>query len=184
MPLLLHSSSSHTLCFLCTHISLKVVESHLESKLTEVLNIEISQGVITSAEDAVNWVKSSFLYQRIQSNPLFYGFKGKGNDALHSFILEKCTSSINKLHKINAISVDEDDGTFSPVAASHIMSRNFVDYETMKSIVKLPHDSGPVQLLHFISNCTKIQTQVRRDEKKHLNAAYKLIKYKLEGPQR
>jgi len=162
---------------------LKVVESHLESKLTEVLNIEISQGVITSAEDAVNWVKSSFLYQRIQSNPLFYGFNGKGSDAMHSFILDKCTNSISKLQKIKAISVEED-GTFSPLAASHIMSRNFVDYETMKSIVKLPHDSGPVQLLHFMSNCTKIQTQVRRDEKKHLNAAYKLIKYKLEGPQR
>ena len=163
---------------------LKVVESHLESKLTEIFNVEISQGVITSTEDAVNWVKSSFLYQRIQSNPLFYGFNGKGNDALNSFILDKCTSSINKLHKIKAISVD-DDGTFSARHASHIMSRNFIDFDTMKGIVKLPHDSGPIQLLHFMSNCTKIQTPIRRDDKKHLNEAYKagVPKYKLEGPQ-
>lgn len=42
---------------------------------------------------------------------------------------------------------------------------------------------GPVQLLHMMANCEKIQTQVRRSEKKHLNEAYKLVRYKLEGPQ-
>ena len=149
-------------------------------KLTEVLNIEISQGVITSTEEACDWVKGTFLYQRIQSHGLFYG-KDKGVD-LHSFILEKVSDAIAKLQKIRAITMEED-GTFSPDAACHVMSRNFVDFEAMKSIVKLPHDSGPVQLLHMMSNCEKIQTQVRRMEKKPLNEAYKLIKYKLEGPQ-
>ncbi|KAL7539117.1 hypothetical protein ACHAXR_010579 [Thalassiosira sp. AJA248-18] len=163
---------------------LKVVESHLMhgDKLTEVLNIEVSQGVITSPEEAVDWVKGTFLFRRIQSHPLFYGFKGKGSDELHSYILDKCTDSIKKLTKIRAITL-EDDGTFSPDAGCHVMSRNFVDFETMKSIVKLPHDSGPVQLLQMMANCEKVQTQVRRNEKKPLNEAYKLIKYKLEGPQ-
>lgn len=40
-----------------------------------------------------------------------------------------------------------------------------------------------MQLLNMMANCGKIQTAVRRDEKKLLNAAYKLIKYKFEGPQ-
>ena len=154
-----------------------------DTKLTEVINIEISQGVIRSVDEAVDWVKGTFLYQRIQSHPLFYGLSQKGNDALHSFIAEKCTASIDKLHKIRAIALEED-GTFTPNPGCHVMSRNFVSYDTMKSIVKLPHDSGPVQLLHMLSNCKKIQSQVRRAEKKHLNEAYKRIKYKLEGPQR
>ena len=164
--------------------SQKVVESHLmdDNKLTEVLNIEISQGVITRPEEAVDWVKGTFLFRRIKSHPLFYGFNGKGDDALHTFVLGKVTDSINKLRKIRAIAVD-DDGTFSPTAGCHVMSRNFVDFETMKCIVKLPHDCKPVQLLHMLSNCTKLQTTVRRDEKKHLNSAYKTIKYKMDGPQ-
>jgi hypothetical protein len=153
-----------------------------ENKLTEVLNIEISQGVIVSAEEAVDWVRGTFLYQRILSNPLFYGFNGKGDDALHCFILEKCATSIDNLRKIRAITVDED-GTFSPDAGSHVMSRNFIDFETMKAIVKLPHDSGPHKLLTCLSNCAKIQAPIRRNEKKALNEAYKTIKYKLEGPQ-
>uniref|UniRef100_A0A7S2P7S2 DNA 3'-5' helicase n=1 Tax=Skeletonema marinoi TaxID=267567 RepID=A0A7S2P7S2_9STRA len=163
---------------------LKVVESHLleSNNLTECLNNEISQGVITCAEEAVDWIKHSLLFHRIQSNPLYYGLSGRGNDNIHSFLLAKCADSITKLSKIRAI-LEQDDGTFSPDAASRIMSRNFIDFETMKSIVKLPHDCGPLQLLHMLSRCEKIQTPVRRAEKKELNEAYKLVKYKFEGPQ-
>ena len=152
-----------------------------DNRLTEVLNIEISQGVITSVTDAVNWVKGTFLYRRIQSHPLFYGCNGSGDDVLHSFVLGKCSDSIDKLRKIRAIDMHDDDATFSPTPGCHVMSRNFIDFETMKDIIKLPHNSGPVQLLHMISNCSKIQTPVRRHEKKALNEAYKRIKYKLEG---
>ncbi|KAL9182447.1 hypothetical protein ACHAXT_013099 [Thalassiosira profunda] len=137
-------------------------------------------GVITSVDEAVDWVKGSFLYRRIESHPLHYGLRERGD--VHSFVYEKCADSIDKLRKIRAIEVDED-GTFAPIAGCHVMSRNFVSFDSMKAIVKMPHDSGPVQLLHMMSNCEKIQTQVRRNEKKSLNAAYKLVKYKLEGPQ-
>lgn len=58
-----------------------------------------------------------------------------------------------------------------------------MDLQTMKSITKLAHDAGPHQLLHLLANCAKIQSPVRRSGKKQLNEAYKLIKYKLEGPQ-
>jgi hypothetical protein len=63
------------------------------------------------------------------------------------------------------------------------MSRNFLDLQSMKSITKLPHDAGSHQILNFLARCTKLQSQVRRKEKKHLNAAYKLVKFKYEGPQ-
>jgi ATP-dependent DNA helicase HFM1/MER3 len=163
---------------------LKVVESHLleGNNLVECLNNEISQGVISCVEEAVDWIKHTLLFHRVLSNPLYYGLSGRGDDNVHSFLLAKCTDSISKLSKIQAIS-SQDDDTFSPKAASHIMSRNFVDFETMRSIVKLPHDCGPLQLLHMLSRCQKIQSPVRRAEKKELNEAYKLVKYKFEGPQ-
>lgn len=178
----MHQSVFSSLYVFLWKFSQKVVESHLMdgNRLTEVLNIEISQGTITSVEDAMNWVKGTFLYRRIQSHPLFYGFNGNGDDALHSFLLGKCKDSIEKLQNIHAIAI-EVGNTFSPTPGSHIMSRTFVDFDTMKDIIKLPHNSGPVQLLHMISNCAKVQTPVRRHEKKALNEAYRLIKHKLEG---
>lgn len=121
-------------------------------KLTEVLNIEISQGVITSAEEAVDWVKGTFLYQRIQSNPLCYGFRRHYTEEdLHSFVLDKCTDAIGKLHKIGSINLRDEDGTFYPNAGCHVMSRNFITFETMKAIVKLPHDSGKTLYSSFLS---------------------------------
>eukprot|EP00804_Cyclotella_cryptica_P018375 CCRYP_015473-RA/>CCRYP_015473-RA protein AED:0.16 eAED:0.29 QI:0/0.37/0.22/1/1/1/9/0/1809 len=166
---------------------LKVVESHLmdEDRLTEALNNEISQGVITSQTEAVDWVSGTLLFRRIQAHPLFYGLSGisgNGHDDVMSFIAEKCKESIDHLCKMGAIVVKEN-GTFSPSATSIIMSRNFIDLQTMRSITKLRHDCGPHQLLHLLSNCEKLQSPVRRHEKKHLNEAYKQIKYKLEGPQ-
>ena len=63
------------------------------------------------------------------------------------------------------------------------MSRNFLDLPTLKSITRLPHDAGPHQILHLLSNCSKLQSQVKRKDKKHLKEAHKHIRYKLDGPQ-
>ena len=99
-----------------------------DDKLTEILGIEISQGVITCVEEAIDWVKGTFLYRRIQSHPLFYGFSERCDGSLQNFLADKCSTSIEKLHKIHAIKMNED-GSFSHMAACHIMSRNFVDCE-------------------------------------------------------
>ena len=135
-----------------------------DNKLTEVLNNEICQGVISSAEEAVDWVMGTFLFRRIRSHPLMYGLNGKEIETVHSFILGKCMDSIEKLSKINVIST-KDDFSVTPAAGCHVMSRHFIDFETMTSIVKLPHDSGPLQLLQMLSQCKKLQFPVRRHEK-------------------
>ena len=126
--------------------SLKVVESHLmdDDKLTEVLNVEISQCVIKSVKEAADWVKGTFLFQRMRSHPLMYGLGGNGRseEALHAFVRATCTGVVDRLRNINAIGIGEGGTTFHPLPASHIMSRNFIAFKTMSSIVKLPHDSG------------------------------------------
>jgi len=89
--------------------------------------------------------------------------------------------SIDNLLKIRAISM-HNDGTFSPDDSCHVMSRNFIEFDAMKAIVKLPHDAGPLQLLHMMSNCAKIQTPVKRNEKKALNEATRRNKYQARRP--
>ncbi|KAL7436077.1 hypothetical protein ACHAXM_005014, partial [Skeletonema potamos] len=86
---------------------LKVVESHLldGNNLTECLNNEISQGVITRAEEAVDWIKNSLLLHRVQSNPLYYGFSGRGTDNINSFLLlkkylEMICSTVNGMKEV------------------------------------------------------------------------------------
>jgi len=45
---------------------LEVIESQLMGKLVETLNTEVSQGVITSAMQAITWVKSTFFFVRVR----------------------------------------------------------------------------------------------------------------------
>lgn len=102
---------------------LKVVESHLlvGDKLTEALNSEIAQGVITNQCEAVDWISGTLLFRRIKSHPLYYGMDRKHNglDDVCLFLTDKCIESINQLRKVGAIIVRED-GSFSPSAASTV----------------------------------------------------------------
>ena len=51
-----------------------VIESKLHLNLTEHLNSEIALGVVDCEEQAISWLKSTFLYVRIQKHPGFYRF--------------------------------------------------------------------------------------------------------------
>ena len=118
------NASSIDPIYLCVLISsLKVVESHLlaDDKLTEALNSEIAQGVISSEDEAVDWVSGTLLFRRISAHPLYYGMSHhqSGPSAVCSFLTDKCIKSIDQLRKVGAITVKED-GTFLPSAASTV----------------------------------------------------------------
>ena len=50
-----------------------------------------------------------------------------------------------------------------------------VAFDDMKATIDLPHDAGPPQLLQLLSKVEGLHRPVRRDEKKHLEEAYKAI---------
>lgn len=49
------------------------IESRFSSKLVDNLNAEIALGTVTSIPEAVRWVGYSYLFVRMQRNPLTYG---------------------------------------------------------------------------------------------------------------
>lgn len=90
--------------------------------------------------------------------------------------------SLQQLHTTSIINLTDGGKSIGPRKASHVMSQHMVPFEEMKAIIALPHDSGPLQLLQMLSKCNGLHTPVRKSEKKILNDAHKLIKFKLEGP--
>ena len=50
-----------------------MVESQLHTRLRETLNTEIQQQVVTDIGDAINWLKTTFYYVRVQRAPAYYG---------------------------------------------------------------------------------------------------------------
>lgn len=144
---------------------LNVVESMLPDALTETLNTEISQKVITNTKEAINWLKGTFFFVRVRKNAKYYRLHWKKDDDIESYLMERCLNSLRDLHESNIIDLDDQGNCVQPRKASHVMSRHIVPFDGMKAIVALPHDSGPREILQTLSNMAGIHFPVRRSEK-------------------
>jgi ATP-dependent DNA helicase HFM1/MER3 len=91
---------------------LKSAKSQLVKKLDEVLNTEISQGVITSLESAMNWMKGTLYFEQLKSDL---------DRELH--VQDLCRSTIERLGEIGALQVSSQDYSVVPLAAGRIMVR-------------------------------------------------------------
>jgi len=155
-------------------------ESQMIPKLIDVVNTEISQRVIKNIDDAVRWLKTTFLFACLKENPPRFGVDLQ-SQTLDDFILSQCSNAIESLCKCGL--VGEADDLF-PLAGSHIMSQSMVPFKAMKTIAALPFDATQCQVLRMLSSMEDLHVPVRRLEKKPLNACHKseVIRYKLEGP--
>jgi ATP-dependent DNA helicase HFM1/MER3 len=145
------------------------------------LNTEISQRVITSSLTALNWLKGTFFYVRANKNPTSCGVHVVSAQSLDAHLMYLCETALKQLRDNGIIELDNESGLV-PLPASHIMSQHMVAFDAMKILVALPFDTSQCQVLEALSGMERMQKPVRRDEKKHLNEAHKVIKYKLKGP--
>ena len=156
-------------------------ESSLRTKLLEAINGEISQFVIRSIEDAVNWLKSTFHFVRLTKHPAKYGFHNVSESFVDEQLIQTAQMAIEQLRGIGAVPGDLQNG-IRPTAASHIMSQHSISFDAMKAIANLPFDARRQQILRFLSELECIQYPLRRSEKKHLNECNKKVHFKLGNP--
>jgi ATP-dependent DNA helicase HFM1/MER3 len=80
-----------------------ILESSLHNNLSEHINSEIGLGTITNIRSAKEWLRSSFLFQRIQKNPAHYAL-GKGeNQTWEERVDDMVMQSVEKLRETNLI---------------------------------------------------------------------------------
>ncbi|GFY71630.1 probable ATP-dependent DNA helicase HFM1 [Trichonephila inaurata madagascariensis] len=121
----------------------KTGRTRLHKHIVEHLNAEIVLGTITDISIAMEWLKATFLYQRIFKNPKHYGI----NMELSKEKIER------KL---------QDTG--------RLMARHYLAFETMKSFSTLTGSENFSELLALVSSCKEFEDiQLRVNEKKFLN---------------
>ena len=84
----------------------------MHKNLIEHLNAEIVLQTITpDISEALEWLKSTYLYVRVTKDPKHYGvptgLSGQAADIL-KYLQDLCMESVNKLSKINLLTLDED----------------------------------------------------------------------------
>ncbi|KAK0211119.1 Sec63 Brl domain-containing protein [Desarmillaria ectypa] len=149
-----------------------ILESSLHLNLSEHLNSEIGLGTVTSISSATDWLRNSFLFQRIRKNPRHYAL-GKGEDQTwEERVDDLVMQSITKLKESELITCSEDggDGQLSSTEYGDIMSKFYIRQATMRAILALPEQPSLRNILEMISASEELnESKIRTSEKTYLN---------------
>ncbi|KAI3619228.1 dead deah box dna helicase [Moniliophthora roreri] len=153
-----------------------VVESSLHNNLPEHLNSEIGLGTITDISSAKGWLKSSFLYRRIQRNPRHYSMNKDENQSWEERVDEIVTQSVGSLRESELIGkVDEDKpSALRSTEYGDIMSKFYIRQTTMCSILALPEHVSMRTVLEAISAAQELaDSKLRSSERSAFNSLRK-----------
>ncbi|CAI5470957.1 unnamed protein product [Closterium sp. Yama58-4] len=147
------------------------VESELLNSIIEHLNAEIVLLTVSDMSLAIDWLKNSFLYVRIQKNPLHYGIPSNlSEDQLKRKLKDICVQSINELVKYGMVTTDEYNYVLQPAEPGKLMAQSYLSFETMKAISQTPSGAKMEDVLGVLCRSKELSwIKLRRSEKKFLN---------------
>ena len=100
-----------------------LLESCLHLNLSEHINSEVGLGTITNIEGAKEWLRNSFLFQRIQKNPRHYAINKESNQSWQERVDELVLRSVTTLKDSQLLECDEKSGTLCSTEYGDIMSK-------------------------------------------------------------
>ena len=109
------------------------IESQLMARLADIINAEIVLGSISSLEDAISWLASTYLYIRMLKSPGLYhvGADYEGDKLLYWKRMDLCHSAFMILQENKLINYDFETRQVKPTELGKIASYYYINYETM-----------------------------------------------------
>ena len=159
---------------------MELIESCLNKNLLEHMSSEICLGTIRDSQSALEWLKSSFLYIRVQKNPEYYGYRK--DDNLEKKFTELCDESIEKLKQMQLIQ-ENNHGLVSTVYGE-ASARYHVKIETTRNFTLLPSNASTKELLVALSKAEEFANfRLKHGEKGFYNTinGFECIRFPFEG---
>lgn len=125
---------------------LSTLESSLHHALAEHLNSEIVLGAITDVSTAHTWLKSTFLFKRIQLNPAHYGITKTLDQTWESCFDDLVERALESLENGRLVRRGEN-GTVGPTTFGNIAARSYVKQPSMALILDLPESASRKDLV-------------------------------------
>ncbi|UXI20572.1 homeodomain protein EmxB [Sarcoptes scabiei] len=163
------------------------IESHFMKHLTDNLNAEIVLGTIANIAEAMEWIRYTYFYIRMQKNPLEYGLKSMA--AMHlplinEHLLGLIRNAAEQLDQAQMVRYNpEHNGTLDPTHLGRIASHFYLKHETILHLndnIRTIYDTG--KMFEFLSNASEFQQLKCRDEEiKHLEKLFHACKFHVKG---
>ncbi|RVD80967.1 uncharacterized protein DFL_008850 [Arthrobotrys flagrans] len=140
------------------------LESCLHLNLIEHLNAEIGLGTISDIESAKRWLRSTFLYIRMRSNPAYYNFKVEKIESEIESIMERDIDSLEE-----AGFVEWQQTKLKCLEPGDVMARYYIKFRTMKNVMELKEKAKVSEILTCLSEAEEFKEfRIRSGEKRVL----------------
>ncbi|TFK42447.1 hypothetical protein BDQ12DRAFT_732098 [Crucibulum laeve] len=157
------------------------LESSLHANLSEHFNSEIGLGTITSIESAKEWLRSSFLFQRIRKNPDYYALGKDQNETWQDRADDVVMQNVARLKESQLIEDGNKPGELSSTEYGDIMSKLYIRQATMSAILSLPERATTREILEVISGVEELcNMKLRASEKSSYNNLRRHIDIRFE----
>jgi pre-mRNA-splicing helicase BRR2 len=150
------------------------LESYLDQSLHDPFNAEISTRVITSKQDAVDFLTWTFLYRRLPLNPHYYNLSSASHRHISDHLSELVESSLNALQEAKCIQII-DEMYCEPLNLGMIAAFYSIHYATIEMMaVSLQANTRLRGILQVISAAAEFDwlISVRMGEEDLLSALH------------
>ncbi|CAH1708540.1 unnamed protein product [Aphis gossypii] len=156
------------------------MESHLHKYLIEHMNAEIFLGTIYNVKDAMDWIRSTFLYVRACKSPQNYGMiKTLNVQEVENRLQNLCIAEIKELARTGLINFIDGNNEIISKPECEIMAKYSISYATMNNFMQLKGTENLNDMIQLLSHSKEFEyIKLRRTEKGILNI---LNKNKLPG---
>ncbi|KAK9467138.1 Sec63 Brl domain-containing protein [Lipomyces arxii] len=154
----------------------ELVESCLHNNLVEHINAEICLRTITDFKSAKDWLRSTFLYVRIQKNPTHYKIAGPSPmRSIEDFLDRLCTETVILLSESKIIEQSNNSELHS-TPFGKCMALFYIQFETMKVFMESPERMSMSAILDLLSRAGEFKDiRFKAGEKKffkEINAGF------------
>eukprot|EP00965_Chrysotila_dentata_P233526 6199636-Pleurochrysis_carterae.AAC.7 len=133
------------------------------------LNSEIASGrYLGSVEECIRWLKATFLYVRLKSNPPRYGMpRGLSDAEMDDKVRELCLKRLHDLGSSGMVELAHDGTTIKSRKLGWIAARYCIEMETTAAFNELDAVSDAPAILTMLSRASEFATActLRRAEK-------------------
>ena len=126
-----HRLLPHYLGALTTQVP---IESRMGSRLCDTLNAEIALGSVGNIEDAIRWLKYTYLYIRMQRNPTAYGISLKErSEGLDEHLRGLVITAATQLRSTGMVAFERahEDGAMRSRSVGRIASAYYISHGTI-----------------------------------------------------
>ena len=120
----------------------QTIESCLHMSLLEHLNTEINLRTVKCQKTALIWMKSTFLYIRVQKDPKKYGLKiqPESSDSVDEFLVNIVAQNFSRLERLElvkkSISTRHNQEKFANTTLGSIMAIKAIKFKTMELLLR------------------------------------------------